>query len=384
MYGFFRLLIICTIFICSFTSLCLAKSTKEADKTTRMQDIYKELENFPDKDKKFKVTGDLHVVCVYEGAYDTPRGFMEEDKTGNVNILIKTTKPITLLLSSYHSVNWNIKTDQKANIKKIYYSSCYDSKVNIDDKNIPIEKIEEYADISNKTFDRAEKWMDKKPKTLQYKYSTHEQFVIDGKLGNQYSQFPKHKSTDKEVELIPNLSIKLNDKLEAYYDNRGASSSYLTNKYYKKGEGRYYFEAAIEAPEKYTTPFINTGIISPWNDKSYCDFVTDDEGNCISYGALGWDEKLADKDVIGVAIDFNKGKIYFSKNGKWLEGAPGTKDSGIIFKNDGREYTAAVETSDSVRWKMNFGSKKFKYKIPKGYKPYDTYSYKHRKIKNNT
>ena len=77
-------------------------------------------------------------------------------------------------------------------------------------------------------------------------------------------------------------------------------------------------------------------------------------------------------DIVGFAVDFDKGQIYTSYNGEWIVGMPELGKTSYKFKNDGRMYFASVVVPRYSTWKANFGSSVFKYQMPKGFKPYNT------------
>ncbi|MGM9993614.1 MAG: WG repeat-containing protein [Candidatus Avigastranaerophilus sp.] len=322
-----------------------------------------------------KVDGDLHVVSVYEGMQDySPNMGLEQHKPVKITVKVEIkNKPITLLLASYDSVLWKIERSSGVQIKKIYFTGYYDSDVKAP-KNIKIEKLEKRAYYTEATQHKIKDILDKEPASLQYKYR-NDYFLVDGVEGvNKQKNFPSHESTDAQVKFVCKYThdcVVSKDGLEVGYSNVGASSTAFTNKYYNKG--KYYFEAQLIALEK-DLSWNNVGIIS--NDpKRHCMFHHfDEEDSCYPYGFIGR-EKLKDNDIVGFAADFDNGKIYVSLNGVWNdESMPEKEKTTYFFKNDGREYSAAVEAGRGVKWKVNFGAKKFKYKLPKGFKPYDEYS----------
>lgn len=88
---------------------------------------------------------------------------------------------------------------------------------------------------------------------------------------------------------------------------------------------------------------------------------------------------LRDKDVIGIAMDLDRKRLYFSLNGEWLDGNPAKQIGGLRMHN-ATGYRAAIHVDgpdmepgfgfDSLA--VNFGSKPFKYLIPAGFKPYNS------------
>lgn len=319
----------------------------------------------------YTADGELHVISVYESDYEdenTSEQYDHNPKEIKVNITVKT--PITLILDSYEPVIWNLSVENGTKINHIYLSSYYDSKIKVLDKSIPITKTQEHIGLTEANFYRVEELTGKAPKTYQYEYSQN-YFLIDGQKGSEYNIFPSHINTNEKVRLqCREDECRLYSDVEVGYNNFGADSNAISNRYYKKGSGKYYFEAELidlfltRENESY-----NVGILFA-KDRSYCTFFhPSDDGRCLAYSAIGFNEKLFangdGKITIGIAIDFDKGKMYYKKNEK-------TDWEVTRFRNDGREYTAAFGISGKLRWKVNFGEQEFKYKPPKEFKPYNS------------
>ena len=84
---------------------------------------------------------------------------------------------------------------------------------------------------------------------------------------------------------------------------------------------------------------------------------------------------IAHNDVIGIAIDMDAGQLYFSRNGSWLNGQPGS--GGGVALTRGQTYfitallSASSSSSGTDNWTANFGKTQFRYAIPRGFKSYD-------------
>ncbi len=344
---------------------------------TRNKEIFSE-------NRKFSPEGDLHVVCVYEG---------DKHKNGKVVINVEITdKPISLLLTSYEGVEWKINLKNGAKVKKIYYSGYYDQKISCN-KKVESEKLDERIHLDEFDFDKVEALSGKAPSTYQYKYSG-DSFFVDGKSGSKMTFF-KHPSTNKKVLFERNdLTRKSisSDGMSLSYEKSGAYSFAMANKFYRKGDGKYYFEAKFTNKNSEFPTFSNVGVVSILNEFTYCD-LDNSEGGCLAYPVLNnFDENLPSNFVVGIAIDLDNGKLYSSMNGKWLDFdekfvalskinnkngffEKNIRPTKIIF-NKGNDYTPAAQVSDRGKWTMNFGASKFKYPVPEGFKPYDTYSSK--------
>lgn len=89
---------------------------------------------------------------------------------------------------------------------------------------------------------------------------------------------------------------------------------------------------------------------------------------------FGHRDEIAHNDVIGIAIDLDAGKLFISRNGSWLNGAPGS--GGVPLKVGQAYYIVAVLSASSSStgtdsWTANFGKTNFRYPIPPGFKSYD-------------
>jgi len=322
----------------------------------------------PKSEKLIQSEGELHCASVYEGNYASAGG-----QPGPVTVRVTVKTPITLYLSSYEAVTWNVIAEKGAKINKIYYSSYNESTVKAP-RGTKIEKINAGDYFEKTAFKQLLSITDKPPVTFQSKYSIRgaDEFLIDGKDGADYNVYPKHPVNNGAVSLkcdIGNCS-----DLTVSYGNAGAGTTASADKYYNKG--KYYFEAEFIAPKVYDTPWINIGLLSDYNRSHHCSFNDpSDSGECLHVSIMGWSENsLKNGDIVGIAADFDEGKLYGFVNGKPKNGIIEKKKTIYLFEPGEREYTAGLEVSRDIKWKVNFGAQKFKYKIPDGFKPYDEYS----------
>ena len=331
------------------------------------------------KKNHINIVGDLHVVSVYEG-----KSISDKKINGHplgsvtVNVSIKN-KPISLLLNSYEPVKWIVETEKGVKINKIFFNGYHDSDVVTPSKIIPVQKIYDRSFFDDKDTSFVEKKIGKKPTSFQYKYNS-EYFFVDNIDGTKYEKVKKNKSTTKRVEFVcrdrHECILPTSDRLEVEYGNVGPSSISLSNKYYSSG--KYYFEAQVKRKRGKISGSYDIGVISPVGGYYECSFSSPlEDGNCFAYGIVPMTEnkiEFKNKDIIGVAVDFDSGKLYASKNGKWFIGLPEKEKTYFLFDVKGREYTVAVEVSQNFNWNVNFGAKPFKYRPPKGFIPYDLYS----------
>lgn len=334
------------------------------------------------KENMKKVIGDLHVVSVSRGYKDYTKNNDKKPPIVTVKVEIKN-KPVSLLLISNNAVLWKIEQIPNANIKKIYFMGYKDSDL-IAPKNIKIEKIDKAEYINNNNISKIREFLDKNPSSVQYSESTDYFFIdgIEGKMVNK-EEFRRYPSTNYGVKLVCGINYDCpvsKDGLEGTYANVGAMTTMFTNKYYNKG--KYYFEAKVTNDKKVNS-YMNIGIAS-YEPEGYCDMnMNGDDGSCFAYGIIDFqaDKKNFYNKTIGIAVDFDNGKIYYSVNGIWDNNCiPGKEKTIYLFNNDGRDYSAAIEAGEGATWNMNFGAKKFKYPMPKGFRPYDEFSANKNKV----
>ena len=87
-------------------------------------------------------------------------------------------------------------------------------------------------------------------------------------------------------------------------------------------------------------------------------------------GASGY-ASWTTNDIVGVAIDFDSGKIWYAKNNSWQSGDPATGNSPTNTFTTGRTLFVEAFTDNSSGTKsgsFNFGQRAFSYTPPTGYK----------------
>ena len=86
---------------------------------------------------------------------------------------------------------------------------------------------------------------------------------------------------------------------------------------------------------------------------------------------------MTDGDVVGLAIDLERGRLHVARNGTWVDGPPDADAAGITIRRPVRPFVVAVSISriagsgESDSWTVNFGATAFAYPIPAGYRSYD-------------
>lgn len=98
------------------------------------------------------------------------------------------------------------------------------------------------------------------------------------------------------------------------------------------------------------------GIYAPDGDKYH-----DDTGS--DYGS-----SFAQGDVIGIALDMGAGKVWFSKNGTWMNSGNPAAGTGEAFSGlSGTIYAMIVIFQPGSAWTAKFGASALSYSAPSGF-----------------
>ena len=91
-------------------------------------------------------------------------------------------------------------------------------------------------------------------------------------------------------------------------------------------------------------------------------------------GTSGWGASFGVTDVIGIALDMDTGKVYFSKNGLWQNSANPAAGTGAastsLLTYDSVYYPIASTYYAGSIASLNFGANTFRYGPPAGFLPY--------------
>lgn len=149
----------------------------------------------------------------------------------------------------------------------------------------------------------------------------------------------------------------------------GKESFYIANT--NRASGKYYFEVYVENPEKQdiarnTTfslihfPLYNTEADAKTYKNSWNSTVNKFDLKLSDY-------KFQNKDIAGIAIDLDNGRIYLQINGEWMNN-PYDKNDGIKILTGKSYYPAFSVAGYKEILTVNFGLQPFKYEMPEGYK----------------
>ena len=150
------------------------------------------------------------------------------------------------------------------------------------------------------------------------------------------------------------------DFTESSSNNRTAVSTFGLK------TGKWYFEFLST----------NTGTFSiGWHDfeNNQGSFYRNNGSYSSSFGGGGTSgyASWTTNDIVGVAIDFDSGKIWYAKNNTWQSGDPATGNSPTNTFTTGRTLHTEAFTDNSSGTKsgsFNYGQRAFTYTPPTGYK----------------
>ena len=150
------------------------------------------------------------------------------------------------------------------------------------------------------------------------------------------------------------------DFTESSSNNRTAVSTFGLK------TGKWYFEFLST----------NTGTFSiGWHDfeNNQGSFYRNNGSYSSSFGGGGTSgyASWTTNDIVGVAIDFDSGKIWYAKNNTWQSGDPATGNSPTNTFTTGRTLHTEAFTDNSSGTKsgsFNYGQRPFTYTPPTGYK----------------
>lgn len=141
-----------------------------------------------------------------------------------------------------------------------------------------------------------------------------------------------------------------------------------------KTTGKYYFEVLLESGTAPATSTIyDVGVAQkidlPWVPRKYANEMTYRLGGAIISGGtnISAASAIAPLDIVGIAVDFDNSRIWFSKNGVWVSGDPSLATSPFTTTFTGSVFP--IVTSDNINIKVTLKSilADFTYPMPTGF-----------------
>lgn len=342
--------------------------------------------------------GDIHAIAVYEGIVPDgrPQGFRMHPQ-GFVHVRVQSSaKPISLLLMAYEPVEWRLTLDSGAQVQSVILRGFYEQTVSGLPNDIPIQSFWDQGGgwqyfntaITSRGhyigfLENIKGMLGVEPITTQSK-SAGKAFIVDGQrtisFSNQHGVRPKGPVIWKSVmEPIGNTTgrpLLSQDRLTTTYCCAGAFTESKATVGYNRGKWYAEFHLSLPKGAETARDHTNVGLMTLDSTMLGFDLISDSP----SYGVgkiVESQAPFADQDIIGLAMDLDRGRLYIRRNGSWLNGDPTSGTGGIILR-PGRDYVAAVTVGspeknkeESDHWTANFGATPFAAPPPKDYKPYD-------------
>lgn len=319
-------------------------------------------------------SAEVHYVGVHKAA---------DGRKVLVNVTLEG-RPIVLVATAYNSIEWELAVRQGVDVKAVIISGYKPSTVTGVPEGVRVLNFTgesrgegfysqlRHLDDYLYAMERLQSLLGVSPGTLQGEHKTGE-FNVDGKLSKAFDLQPKLKG-EGGVRLLSSRpgreGIISADGFEVAYCCAGAFSTVRANRSYMSG--RWYLEARLKSPRSRTSRWTAVGVVTTSIDRPHL-HGSSSNSRTPSYSLPSG--QLSDGDTIGIAIDVDNGRLYFSKNGVWIVGDPNGRQGGIAMKPK-RDYVAAFAVSspgrsnDSDTWTVNFGAERFAFDVPAGYAPY--------------
>ena len=178
-------------------------------------------------------------------------------------------------------------------------------------------------------------------------------------------------ATWNPLDKASNLTLSNGDLTVERTDNTGWRGIRSTT---FKSSGKWYWECKIDVTAPYNYDFVGIGTSSelltyPGDTyEGYGYYGSNGRKYHSSYASYG--STFTTNDVIGVALDLDNGKIWWSKNGVWqASGNPATGTNPAYTGVAGTFYAMVAFNWYGGKITANFGATPFKYTIPTGFDP---------------
>lgn len=110
--------------------------------------------------------------------------------------------------------------------------------------------------------------------------------------------------------------------------------------------------------------------LSPYGYGYVYNGTKQNNGSASAYGS-----SLVVGDVVGIALDMDNGKVWFSKNGTWQASGDPAAGTNAAFTGLSGNFAIGFCDSQTVSYsRANFGQRPFTYTPPSGYKALNTYN----------
>jgi len=171
-----------------------------------------------------------------------------------------------------------------------------------------------------------------------------------------------------EITLSSNNTVATKSGSTGAYTNSGIRSTI------GKSSGKWYWEYAYTENAGSNWPVVGIGNLSAnmnnyvGSDANGWGIYATDGDKC--HGGVNEDygTPFAEGDIIGVALNMDTGKVWFSKNGTWMNSGDPVAGTGEAYSGlTGNIYAFIVIHQPSSIWTAKFGATALSYVAPSGY-----------------
>jgi len=176
-----------------------------------------------------------------------------------------------------------------------------------------------------------------------------------------------------------------NTEANLKFTNNAGSAWKATSGTFAVTSGKYYWEVVYAST---TSGYAMTGVLNPnnyfisgkteanyWSSSSSYSYYGN-SGNVFT-GDVGssYGNTYTNGDIIGVALDMDNGKIYFSKNGTWQNSGNPATGTNPAYSSISSPLSPAVSTLENgANAIINFGQRPFSYTPPTGFVALNTFN----------
>ena len=138
--------------------------------------------------------------------------------------------------------------------------------------------------------------------------------------------------------------------------------------------GKWYWETTINSMSGRLVIGVGNAVDQSWNldpasSSSLWGYYSVN-GNKLNAGSVAYGNSFTTNDVIGVAVDMDSGKIWFSKNNTWQASGDPAAGTNAAFTNLSGSVRPMYDQqlTNAVTFSCNFGQRAFAYTAPSGFK----------------
>ncbi len=300
-----------------------------------------------------------------------------------------TSAPLIVMLHGYEPIHWRLSLAQGVQIRNLVLVGHYKPTYSSEGREIPVAAYSQEEGTYSKVWsylskaqysrldlrDELARMTGLLPATMQFE-CPEARCVIDGQQSWRY----------QSAGTVSNIPISWRYPYEkkevvGLVENRSRGPGELVRATEARNQGRWYFELKAEATRAGSKRWAGGTI-------GVVDASSSDSGEVLyrSGATAGSALNFSPGSIVGVALDLEEARIYYSHNGEWIVGDPHSRKGGKELKK-GRDYYPAIhfnspgnmasglrkpEEVDPGAWRGHFTPAEFAYPAPSGFLPYQS------------